>query len=399
MGGSVLTTSRALLVVLASCSSRLNPEFCAAHPTDQRCPTHEIDAATAIDGDKFDGNDAIAPAICVGADKLRVCLPTLPSGDRTFNAEMVNTSSSLLCLDQQPIDWLVQGQKPACVIAAENFTLTGMITLRGDQPLVLVATGNIAIDGTVNVAAKHDSTQIPAGFSTTAADCPTAMQQPVASTNGGGGGAGGTLGARGGDGGTGNNANTPGGKSGDPSIAILHAGCGGQTGGDGDLNGGGGGIGGFAGGALYLVAGGMISVANNASINASGAGGSGGGHRSGGGGGGSGGMLILWAGTSINFGANVGVYANGGGGASGGTDNSNGFPGTDPPSAFNAPTGPTNGAAGAGGTGAYLSNDATAATGGQGGQGGGGGGGGAGIIYANHALAAQVVSPPIQSIP
>lgn len=385
----------ALIVAAAACKGELNPEFCAAHPDDPRCT-----AAAAGDahlGGSVDGNDANAAATCLGRDALKVCLRTAPTAPVDLNGQAITTSGTTnsLCATSQPIDWLADGQRPACFIVGTDITLEGTVTLRGDRPVVFVATGSITVNATLAASAQRTNNFVPAGFDAAAADCPVPEVVPTMSASGGGGGAGGALGGRGGNGGAGQNGANPGGRSGAPAITILHGGCVGQ---DGANNGTAmtGGIGGYGGGGVYLVAGGNISFGASASIDANGAAGRGGNAMAGGGGGGSGGMIILWAGGALELGANVVLWANGGGGASGST-NQLGKDGSDPVAPLVPAPGGSFGGAASGGAGAAGTMDPGAGAGNTSAA-GGGGGGSSGIIYSNHALTAATVSPVSRAI-
>ncbi|MFT3695433.1 MAG: hypothetical protein QM831_20025 [Kofleriaceae bacterium] len=385
-----------MIGLLAGCRSELNPAYCAAHPTDDRCANAVFDGPAASDG-TTDGNEQ--PAVCVGEGKFKVCLRELPAPN------MISTqigTASATCLDQQPIGWIEQGQPESCFIVGSTLQLTGTLAIKGARPLVLVATDTITLTGVLDLSARKGRMFNPPGFSVGGCD-PFAATATDKNT-GGSGGAGGSLGAFGGNGGAGDNGGVAPGKAAGPAneITVLHAGCVGEAGGAGDGQGSNvPSAGGFGGGAIALIAGNKIVFSGTAQINASGAAGTAGGHRTGGGGGGSGGMIALWA-PMYDVGTGTLVFANGGGGASGGTNSNDGTDGIDPPSNPANPLIPANGGtlagAGAGGNGYALNIDPQAGGTGNSGDGGGGGGGGAGIIFANQALGSNATVSPAPTL-
>lgn len=396
----MMTRAYLAVLLLAGCRSELNPAYCAAHPADDRCTQAGLDGAQGSDaGPMLDA----AEAVCVGQGKFQACLRTLPQ-PITLSADIQTDGNQCLAKADEPIGWTAsQGQPDACFIVGSTVQITGTLTVRGTRPLVIVATDTITLTGTLDVSARVGKTFVPAGFDP--ANCDPFGTTPMNATNGGGGGAGGSLGAVGGNGGKGGN-NATAGTATLPAMQVttLHAGCPGQAGGTGD------GMGtpnlasagGFGGGALALIAGTKISFAANSVINASGAAGTAGNHRTGGGGGGSGGMIALWA-PMFQVGTSTEIFANGGGGSSGGTNSSDGVDGNDPPYAPPNPNIPGNGGvlggAGNGGNGYALDLDPQVGTTGNSGNGGGGGGGGAGIVFANMAIGANAtVSPPATGI-
>jgi hypothetical protein len=387
-----------LLIVVAGCRSELNPAYCAAHPTDTRCS--QIDAAGDAD---LDADENVTPAICLGTQPYQVCLRDLPTTDTPITQNLATGSNNGTCLKtvQEPIGWAAEGQPDACFVVGQNVTVAGTLIVKGARPLVIVATDTVTITGTLDLSAKRGNFNTgspPPGFS--AAGCTPFTTTATNSANGGGGGAGGSLGSKGGDGGAGDNGTTGAGVAIDSTPpSVLHAGCMGGAGGTGDGQGTATMItaGGWGGGAIYVLAQNKIVLSAGTVINASGAAGDAGSHRTGGGGGGSGGMIVFIA-PAFDIGTSTFVYANGGGGASGGTNQSDGKNGTDPGSNPSQPAaGGTLAAAGAGGAGYALAIDAVAGGLGPSGNGGGGGGGGAGLIIASQALTPNaVVSPPSQ---
>lgn len=309
------------------------------------------------------------------------------------------------------------GGPSLCLVVATTINIAASATVRatGPNPLVLIATQSITVNGALDA-----SSEPIAGAPVLGAGARTALDCTGVSINGlpgkitgnvdddgAGGGAGGSLGTLGGSGGTGGNGNVTGGNpvmSANPSVLV--GGCPGGRGGNGAA-GSGGGAGGNGGGAVYLLAGDSISVTGK--INASGAGGTGGigDNRSGGGGGGggSGGMIALEA-PHITVMTTGSIYANGGGGAGGcGNDPGNqGQPGLGATAALTVAAGGSGGNGG-GGNGGNGSAGTIAATGGQKSTNipetaGGGGGGGAGIIRvfgvpaSSITVGGGIVSPP-----
>ena len=382
------------LAALVGCKSEINPAYCAAHPTDTRCPMTDgggIDAMVDAPAPQID-----APSTCVGAGNYTVCLDTeLPTSPATVPTT-VDTDSQVTCLHLQPVGWVENGQPPACFIAGTTVSISSGVAAHGSRPLVIVATDTLTLSALLEAAGKRDTpTPIPAGYN--AAACPAFTTAPVASATGGGGAAGGSFMTFSGNGAPGDNSTNAGGVAAGASSAplVLRAGCGGQTGADGDTAGNGA-PGGNGGGSIYLVAGNTLVLTATAQINVSGGGGgSTGGHFSGGGGGGSGGMLVLYAPTfTITAGAKL--AANGGGGGAGDTsmNTTNATRGAD--GSVSSPTVQANGGTGpggAGGKGFAVGNTAQAGTTGVAGAGGGGGGGSSGYVQANHALNNAVVSP------
>lgn len=386
-----------LLIAVVGCRSELNPAYCAAHPTDTRCTP--IDARGDAD---IDADENVTPAICLGTQPYQVCLRDLPTSDTPIT-QNIATGSNLTCLKtvQEPIGWAAEGQPDACFVVGQNVTVAGTLTVKGARPLVIVATDTVTITGTLDLSAKRGNFNTgspPPGFS--AAGCAPFTTTATNSATGGGGGAGGSLGTKGGNGGAGDNGASGAGLALDvPPPSVLHAGCMGGAGGTGDGMGTATMItaGGWGGGAIYVLAQNKIVLSSGTVINASGAAGDAGSHRTGGGGGGSGGMIMLIA-PAFDVGTNTFVYANGGGGASGGTTSNDGKNGSDPGSnPTQQAAGGVLASAGAGGAGYAATIDAAPGGLGPTGNGGGGGGGGAGLIVASQALTPNaVVSPPSQ---
>ncbi len=319
------------------------------------------------------------------------------SGNRTINTAMVGSPNCDEIIAQPG------GGASLCLVAARSITIDVAATLIGvgPNPLVLLATDAITVDGTLDVASRLGSMSPGAGADTT---CASASGGNATATDGaGGGGAGGSFGAAGGRGGSGRTPDspTPGGTAGPAQAAnTLRGGCAGGTGGKAD-GGGGDGAAGAGGGAIYLIAGTSLTITGV--INASGSGGgqgTDGNFASGGaGGGGSGGMIGLDAPAITSTGE---IFANGGSGGGGGGDDPsrNGTPGRTPTAAVTAAPGGAGGGGGGGdgGNGSVLTSPPTAGDNGTNPYcGGGGGGGGAGVIRVFGVSASSLggeISPP-----
>jgi hypothetical protein len=428
---SAMRWALAPVIALSACYS---PTFSGGAPCvvgSDSCPTGQTcvamgsggvcmkDGSNGIDG----GTDTSHPdgATCLGVHLLGdVCLMAAPMAAVTVTAARTVTTTSTTagnCTEMQP----QRSGPPLCIISGSSIDLAAGITLRGigSNPLVLFASGNITIEGTIDVATHTgetiNGTQVLGAGSRTAADCAAigidGTQGNMVGNNddGGGGAAGGSFGGAGGAGGQGGEGNIA---HGNPVIAGppvgLVGGCPGGHGGNGstNMNSGGGGAGGAGGGAVYLVAGGSITIAAAGKINASGQGGGPGvdGQFSsgGGGGGGAGGLIGLEAPTVASTGA---LFANGGGGGGGGGSQptNRGLPGNDVSVATAAAKGGTGGSGGGGpgGDGAFVTTAAkpgTAASTNSGSEcAGGGGGGGAGFVKVfstSSAALGGTVSPP-----
>jgi len=229
---------------------------------------------------------------CLGPTGWLVCVASEPTEIKTpIDALSFNTTDSSLCLTAQPAAWKAAGQPDACFIVAKQITFGSAVKVSGGRPLVVLASDSITITGQID-AASHSGSAPSNGPGASATTC-LAPTHPGGSANGGGGAAGGSFMTKGGDGGL---ATSPTGTRGiaaapdtQPPI-LLRGGCDGDTGGVGSEAGGAAGKGG---GAVYLLAGGRITI--NGFINVSGSAGRGSGRLAGGGGGGSGGMIVLHA--------------------------------------------------------------------------------------------------------
>ncbi len=343
------------------------------------------------DGGINGSDDIDAPpsgTLCLGAAAYQVCVPH-PTMSVTVSG-LIDTATAAECAPAQPSGWLAAGQPESCFIFGTSISISGTARFVGARPVVLFASNDISISGTLDASSKRGEAK--SGPGAPAPSCRSFTQNPEENSSGPGGGAGGTFMTKGGNGGDGNASNVEGrAPNPEPKPMRLRAGCNGQRGGVGDEPPGPPGAGG---GAVYLVAGGTITISGI--INASGAGGANGNNeatKSGGSGGGSGGMIKLHA-TSIAVGAGGAVMANGGGAASGSDENGGGNFGSDPQAAsMRAPGGARVSNSGAGGGGFAIGMpavDGAKATGNN--TGGGGGGGGGGYIQSNVRLTGGSIS-------
>lgn len=337
------------------------------------------------------GHDAsidsnLLPENCFGTGLVTACFDAAPTGTQTITMDtFVNTGTSELCTQ-------TMNAVPACVIAAESIVVNSGVFLAGtgERPLVLVATGSITVEGSVDVGSYRQFNFVGAG-----SDMPgcNAGGAPTGTS----GGAGGSFGGRGGNGAAVGSA----GMAGDPlAPTVLRGGCSGQQGADNGAPTGG--ARGRGGGAVYLIA--ETSIAVNGAVRAGGSGAGGGATSAsaGGGGGGSGGFIGFDTPSLAISGA---VIANGGGGGEASGAQSTGDAGSDATSPTTAANGGSGGTSfgtdgGDGSFGSMLDGEAGAAnctstctTPSS----GGGGGGGAGIIKLYRATSPSgggTISPP-----
>ena len=329
-----------------------------------------IDANNGIDGKEFlDAHVPMDGISCFGTGFGQTCFATPPSAPMTVATGALDTDTSQLCATN------VKDNPPWCVIAATDLTIDlGTLAVTGTKPLVLLATGTLSVDGTIDVASHRGGQQGAASNDPLQCDAGT----PPGNN---GGGAGGSFGGAGGHGGNG------GGTAGaiKPTNA-MRGGCPGQDGKTGTF-----GVKGLGGGVVYLIGGTKIVVGGN--INASGAAGSSGvTGNAGAGGGGSGGLIALDSPMVTNGGA---IFANGGGGAEGSGSTTKGNDGME--SVNGAPAGPSGSTSTIGGDGGAGGASGAAANGADGtGGGGGGGGGGVGAVklFQAASITGGVVSPP-----
>jgi hypothetical protein len=207
-----------------------------------------------------------APQTCFGTGLLRICLASAPTGSLT-----ISTTTPLDTDNPQMCAQVMSGGTGFCVVAATTISVEATWRATGTRPLVLIARDSIAITatGVIDVASRRGVTpEIGAGGDAATCDAGTA---PKSANGTNGGGAGGSFTGLGGNGGKGGGGG--GGSGGVPGAAVtaiteLRGGCPGQIGqGVGAAKG----AEGHGGGAVYLIAGGTITVTGG--INASGEGG------------------------------------------------------------------------------------------------------------------------------
>lgn len=318
---------------------------------------------------------------CFAGGAFYFCLQTLPSGNQSLGD--VDTS---MC-NVQGAQIAMIGQDSVCVIAGSSIDL-GDSNVTGSRPLVIVATGDINQSGYLDASSATNQGDGPAAND---ASCTMNTNDGSNSASGAGGGAGGSFGTPGAGGAAGNAAigGTPGGVASKP-VDRLRGGCKGGFGGAGTNRQAPPGSGG---GAVMLVARGTIHL--DGTIDASGAGGTGGVQtKGGGGGGGSGGMILLYGTVAAT--TNAILFANGGGGGGGAGQGTDGNPGADATLYNMAAAGamPNGGGSTPGGNGGFGMTAPTkpmAST-----TGGGGGGGSVGVIrlLGGAQLGSAKVSPP-----
>jgi len=233
----------------------------------------------------------------------------------------------------------------ACVLQAGNFEVgeNAILTITGNRPLILMSSGNVVIDGVIDVSARGPEPG-PGGFAGGQLLGNADGEGPGhgsggshASDDSDGGGGGGGLCGMGGDGGVGSGtAGGVGGESiaGDWRLVPLHGGSGGGRGRGLITMDSIGSAGGAGGGALQISALGNMTVRGG--ILAGGGGGRGGSSAimlptstgSSGGGGGSGGTVLLEA-LSVTLSGDGFIRAIGGAGGGGADDTSSGGTGED----------------------------------------------------------------------
>lgn len=314
---------------------------------------------------------------------LQVCLEADIATDPWVEVAEIDTSAPADMCDVQ-----VQADgRDLCVIVAPTINITQAITTRGGKPLVLLATGEMSISGSL-IASSTFGRRGPGAN-------PLTCVRGNAGVSTSAGGAGGTFATPGGNGGAADNGfgGVAQAVSGSP-LTELAGGCpGGNTA---TTNGGDGG------GVIYLIAGSTITL-SGALLDASGERGRRGTTELGGGGGGSGGLIVLDA-PMIAIAQSI-VVANGGGGGGGGGTNEAGTDGMERNLGLTdyAALGGVGGSlgGGAGGAGADLDSNGTTGEAYTEGTtaGGGGGGGGHGHIklFGTETIdTASVFSPPLQ---
>ena len=355
----------------------------------QRDAAVRDDARDAIDAAVDAAIDAPIGQLCFGtasASLFTQCFASdqVPMNTVTLTTRVFDTVTDCTGVASVQTSHAIQ----ACVIAAKTITISGVVTVHGARPLVLLATGTltVAAGGTLDASSNHAGDGPNAGA--------TACNPGGPGGNfagGGGGGAGGSFGTQGGDGGSSGLADNGGTAVVLTAATTLRGGCSGAKGGDGNANNHGG-AGGHAGGAVYLIGGVAIHIAGK--VYASGAGGVGGDATAGGGGAGTGGLIGFDAPSVAISSATVvqpEVIANGGAGGGGGGDgNRERHPPAATASCWSSTPGAiggmpgmsmmSSGGEGGGGTN-WASTSGVFGAGGDPGDGGGGGGGGYGVIW------------------
>jgi hypothetical protein len=345
---------------------------CGFHPTAMTTSTDgasDGNGSAMIDGPTLGSGSGSAVCYDTEGVKLHVCLVQAPSGAKHPPSGTIDTgSASTQC---EP---LAATSDRACVLSGITVSIDPGVTISasGSRPLVLIATAEIDVNGTIDVASYTKGAQ--AGKLGPAADANGCQQGTL--PNHSGGGAGGTFTSKGANGGDDNNDNGSHGVAAPTIGAVMRGGCAGQTGANT------GGRGGAGGGAFALIAQ-TLAISSTGTIDASGAGGAGGssGANRGGGGGGTGGLIVLTA-QSVTIDGKV--FADGGGGGAGSTGPSAGGSGDDPLDPFTVPSGGLAGDPNAGDGGDGFLDPGPPSVGQastQGADGGGGGGGGAGYIH------------------
>jgi hypothetical protein len=355
---------------------------------------------SGTDGGPGDGE----PGDCWGFAPLHIdpCPLELAPAVEIGGEAILDTDEGTLTLDEGepeaiPLSSVEIDGVEVAVWAVDGLTLSGRLRAEGRRPLLVVAGGNIAISGVVDLTGVAGLPR-PAGSEARCGELGGSGGPGQENSDGAGGGGGGGGVTPGAPGQTGDNDGdgTPGGNRGEAAEVGLRGGCSGGSGGRDPGAEADGGTGGAGGGAIHLLA--RDEVVISGRINAGGGGG-GPGVRdtdSAGGGGGGGGYVGLEA-PAVQIITGASVAANGGGGGGGADDSkSDATPGasgldSDAP----APGGSGSNGGGDGGDGAARAVVATTDDGApDGGGGGGGGGAGAVVIRATDAEPLDgVISP------
>jgi hypothetical protein len=359
------------VICVVGCGKQLNPEFCAAHPDDERC---ESAGDASHDGTgRFD-----VAHLSMGVEGML----TSTSNVAILPTTMIDTATGTITPGLSGalvIASIAQEDgPPVMVIQASSFMIDANVRIVGDKPLIFVATNDITVTGTLDASADLLTAGAGGGQQTQGMGA-GGMGMPgnnLADAGGGGGGYG-----------------TPGGKGGD--VDQRAGGLAGVAYGDATklLGGSGGGrgagpgtclsSGGAGGGALQITAGGTLTLGG--AINVGGGGGVGGpactGDGGAAGGGGSGGMIYLQARAFAGTGM-LGANGGGGGGAASPMGSIAGLPGENATLTAGGAGGPGSAGGGGGGAGADTTTNGIDGTGNTTtDQNGGGGGGAAGRIY------------------
>lgn len=377
------------LLLALGCGKELNPEFCAAHPDDSRCIA--ADAKHDGAGGKFDIAH-LSPAV---EDML-----TSTSDVRILSMTMIDTSTGTISPGASGafvLSTIGQENGPdVMVMQAASFTLDAHITVRGDKPLIIVATNDISV--TMAIDASANMMMPGAGGGQQTSGMGVGGNGMAGSSNSDAGGGGGGFGTAGGAGGAVDNreGGLAGVSYGDATMLVGGSG-GGRGAGPGSCLP----SAGAGGGAIQLSAGGTLTI--DGSINVGGGGGSGGpgcgstvNDGAAAGGGGSGGMIFVQART-FNGAGMLGANGGGGGGAASAGGTSMGMPGENA-SLTGGGTGGAGGVnGGAGGTGASTGDGENGGDNVNANENGGGGGGGAGRIFYKGPQPGYTANPPATS--
>jgi len=351
------------LVLVAGCyRPDLEPPCTVTCTATSGCPGSQVCLADGLchaeGGGCSDDTDAgtDAPAeLCLGRTSglLRFCGSVPIQGVLVLDGAIDTLGTA--CTAYQPPG----GGPELCVVFAEAIQVVNL-RATGARPLLLSATTTIHVTGELDVSSKRNEARGAGGpYMGCGFPASPATDQGAAggSFQGRGGAGGGVAGAQGPIGAT---PQTP---------TFIRGGCNGGIGSNNNVA-----QPSAGGGAVYLIAGGTITI--DGRINASGAGGQAG--IGGGNGGGSGGLIGL-DGAQVMIGGQV--FANGGGGASGYvlSMSEHGANPTAPDAPALGGTNPSDG--GSGGRGGYLGDNDGAPGVGVTGKHGGGGGGGVGWVF------------------
>ena len=358
-------------------------------PSDRAdCSPDKVDDAGMRDSDTPD-------SLCLGTGYLRVCIPN----EKVPSLVDLNLSTTgLYDTDLTTTCGSVQAQiggPDVCVVALRNLTIPGGRGLVGvgGRPLALVATESITIVGDLDVSSRGNS-KGAGSIDVASPDCtqPDPGDLGVSNSEGSGGGAGGSLKTGGGAGGAGDGGVAGGVATDAHAVATVRGGCRGADGAPYATATPG--AGGYGGGAVYLIAGGTLTISGT--INASGSGGGAAQPRAGGGGGGSGGFIGLDA-KVFSIQPTARIFASGGSGSSGGGATTSSSPGEEA-----TPTADPVGRTGVDGGGSGGAGHSSFPGGGGGGAdaattaGGGGGGGVAGSSATPAACSRRRRAPSVQ---
>lgn len=316
------------------------------------------------------------------------CALSPPTGNLTLTGDATyNTDTNMLIParggNARPAHAVVTTSDGSIdVLLVRNFSLSAGATLwvTGTRPFGIAATGNVTIDGVLDLSAGRAGARTATACATSTGGNGT--DDSGGATGAGGGGFQGNGGAGGkGDNNSDPNVGPPGGAAGVAAQSRpkgLLGGCVGGVGGKGGATTAG--QGGAGGGAVVIATAKTLTVSGAIDV---GGGGGGGGvaPNGGGGGGGSGGMILLEC-KALSLTAAGAIVANGGGGGEGagglrdGNAGNRGTRTSEP--ALGGTDGAVNGAAGGNGGAGANNNGAAPAVVASGG--GGGGGGGTGFI-------------------